>query len=143
MKKVGSIKNKDTNDFNAVGNLRVKVGPRLGNVLRELIEGKLIAGATVAMANETKMAVQFVAGDPLAASNEEDGSFVNGFSGDGGFLVTVGSTIGSVLVQLGNDFLLTSASLAMIDETTVLLHLNIGEVGVELVETEKPSEEVR
>jgi len=136
MKKGYLIENEATNDFSAIGNLKVKVGPRLGEVLRGLIEKKLIACATVDMANENQMAIHFVAGDPMATSDEEDDGFVNGFSGDNGFLVKVGSTIGSVLLRLGEDFLLTSATLSMIDETTVSVNLNIGEVGIELIETD-------
>ena len=136
MDKNCAIKNEATNDFSAVGNLKVKVGPKLGRILRDLIDEKLVAGATVSMANENQMAIQIVAGNPMAPSDEEDDGFINGFSGDNAFLVKVGSTIGAVLLRLGEDFLLTSASLSMIDETTVSVNLNIGEVNIELVETD-------
>lgn len=136
MKKGYLIKNEATNDFSAIGKLIVKVGPKLGKILTDLIEGKLVAGATVSMANENQMAIQIVAGDPMAPSDEDDDGFINGFSGDDAFLVKVGSTIGSVLLRLGDDFLLTSATLSMIDETTVSVNLNIGEVGIELIETD-------
>ncbi|MBE7054553.1 MAG: hypothetical protein E7392_00380 [Ruminococcaceae bacterium] len=136
MKKDYVIKNEATNDFSAMGTLNVKVGPRFGRVLRDLIEENLIAGATVDMANENQMAIHFIAGDPMATSDENDNGFVNGFSGDNGFLVKVGSRIGRVLVKLGEDFLLTSASLSMINETTVSVNLNIGDIGIELIETD-------
>lgn len=135
MKKGYLIKNEATNDFLATGNLKVKVGPKLGKILRDLIEARLVAGATVSMADENQMAIQIVTGDPMAPSDEDD-DFVNGYSGDDAFLVKVGSTIGAVLLRLGEDFLLTSASLSMVDETTVSVNLNIGDVNIELVETD-------
>lgn len=120
MKKGYLIKNEATNDFSATGSLEIKVGPKLGKALRGLIVGN-----TNSMSNENQMSIQFVAGNPMTTINEEDG-----------FLVKVGSGMGSVLVKLGDDFLLTGASLSAIDKTTVLVNLNIGEVSVELIETD-------
>ena len=135
---MAEIKNQDTNDLDGKLTFKAKVGGRIGRHLKSLEREYLLFSANVSMVDKNTMAIHLITGDPLNSGGKGVDDDTNGYSGNDGFLVKIGSKAGKSFVTMDNQLLLAGADISVIDDTTINVALHVADLaGIELIESEE------